>query len=193
MKKALILLTALSPVLLGCIPASEGEAAAPPKIRSVYDGTPAPRGDTMLRRTMMQTHNAARRDVGAAALSWDNTLARSAQIYADKLARTGRFEHDPDNTGPAAQGENLWMGTRNAFGYAEMAGGWVDERKMFKPGIFPDNSTTGRWSDVGHYTQIIWPTNTHMGCALASSRSNDYLVCRYSPGGNIVGRDPLKG
>jgi hypothetical protein len=32
-----------------------------------------------------------------------------------------------------------------------------------------------------------------MGCAMASNARNDYLVCRYSPAGNIVGRDPLKG
>ena len=36
--------------------------------------------------------------------------------------------------------------------------------------------------------QMIWPTTTHVGCALASNARSDYLVCRYSPAGNIDGR-----
>ena len=59
---------------------------------------------------------------------------------------------------------------------------------MFFPGIFPATSRTGNWIDVGHYTQMIWPTSQRIGCALASTRSTDYLVCRYSPAGNIDGR-----
>jgi hypothetical protein len=48
-------------------------------------------------------------------------------------------------------------------------------------------SRTGNWSDVGHYTQIVWPASQRVGCATASNRANDYLVCRYLPAGNIVG------
>jgi hypothetical protein len=35
---------------------------------------------------------------------------------------------------------------------------------------------------------MIWPTTTRVGCALASTPRTDYLVCRYSPAGNIDGR-----
>jgi hypothetical protein len=35
---------------------------------------------------------------------------------------------------------------------------------------------------------MIWPTTTRVGCALATNASTDYLVCRYSPAGNIDGR-----
>jgi hypothetical protein len=40
---------------------------------------------------------------------------------------------------------------------------------------------------VAHYTQIVWPTTQRVGCATASNRSSDYLVCRYLPTGNLVG------
>ena len=63
----------------------------------------------------------------------------------------------------------------------------VDERKYYWPGRFPYVSRTGNWSHVAHYTQIIWPAWRRVGCATASNRSNDYLVCRYLPAGNIVG------
>ncbi|WP_187107816.1 CAP domain-containing protein [Sphingomonas xanthus] len=151
------------------------------------DPRPAPRGERLLISAMLDGHNSARASYGVAALSWDPALARSAMVYARRLAASGRFEHDPANRGPAPQGENLFMGTRAAYSYAEMVGGWVNERRHYRPGPVPTNSRTGDFSAVGHYTQIIWPTTQRVGCATASSRSHDYLVCRYWPAGNVVG------
>ena len=53
------------------------------------------------------------------------------------------------------------------------------------PALF--DSRTGNVSHVGHYTQIVWPTSRRVGCATASNRSKDVLVCRYLPAGNVVG------
>ena len=125
--------------------------------------------------------------MASAPLAWDEGLARDAAVYAQRLARTGRFEHDPQAAGRPRQGENLFMGTRGAYSYGDMIGLLVDERRYFRPGRFPDVSRTGDWSHVGHYTQIIWPTSQRVGCATASNRANDYLVCRYLPAGNVVG------
>ena len=94
--------------------------------------------------------------------------------------------------GAAPQGENLWMGTRGAFTYAEMLQDWIAERRHFRPGRFPAVSRTGRPADVAHYTQMIWSRTTRVGCALAANRRNEYLVCRYSPAGNYLGQDPLQ-
>ena len=136
---------------------------------------------------MLNGHNRARANYRVAPLSWDEALSRDAQRYADFLARSGRFEHDPQNGRYPKQGENLFLGTRTAYRYQEMVRGWVDERKDFRPGRFPYVSRTGDWSAVGHYTQIVWPTTKRVGCATASNRTNDYLVCRYWPAGNVVG------
>lgn len=152
-----------------------------------WNGQPKPRGQALLRSAMIGGHNQARREYRVAPLAWDEGLARDAAVYAQRLARTNRFEHDPQVGRPVKQGENLWMGTKNAYSYAEMIGLLVDERRYYRPGRFPAVSRTGRWSDVGHYTQIIWPTSQRVGCATASNRANDYLVCRYWPAGNIVG------
>lgn len=151
----------------------------------------------MLRPEMMKSHNDARAQVGAAPLIWDDGLAQDAQIYANILADKDIFEHDPQNgkslkQKPFRQGENLWKGTSGFFSFAQMADGWVSEKKFFKNGVFPDNSNNGNWSDVGHYTQIIWPTTDRIGCAIAQNSRDDFLVCRYSPAGNIIGVDPLK-
>ncbi len=172
--------------------AAGADAARPPVIVERWrPGPPPERSAEALRTVMIAAHNAARRAVGVAPLAWDATLARHAAGWADRLARSGRFEHAPRVPGAAPQGENLWMGTRGAFSFAEMVGGWVGERRYFRRGRFPDVSRTGRTGDVGHYTQIIWSRTARVGCALAANRQSEYLVCRYSPAGNYLGEDPL--
>ena len=88
----------------------------------------------------------------------------------------------------AGEGENLWSGTAGYFAPEAMVGAFIAERRYFKAGVFPNVSTTGKWTDVGHYSQVIWPTTTELGCALAHNKARDYLVCRYSPPGNHFGR-----
>lgn len=80
------------------------------------------------------------------------------------------------------------MGTRGAYAIEAMVESWASERTRFRSGIFPNVSTTGNWQDVGHYTQMIWPGTTHIGCAVHRARRWDYLICRYAPRGNIDGR-----
>jgi hypothetical protein len=154
-----------------------------------WDGRPAPRGDALLKSVMLASQNRARAAFGCAPLVWSDALEASALAYARLLARENRFAHDAQQGAKVHQGENLWMGTRGAFDYATMAASWTDERKDFKPGRFPDNSRTGNWSVVGHYTQIVWPATTSVGCALASNAGDDFLVCRYLSAGNVVGID----
>lgn len=119
--------------------------------------------------------------------AWDSALEATATAYARQLARSGAFRHS-DRRARRGVGENLWTGTRGAFSPERMIGNWASERRWFRAGIFPNVSSTGRWSDVAHYTQVIWPTTTRVGCGLASGRGRDVLVCHYSPAGNIDGR-----
>jgi hypothetical protein len=136
---------------------------------------------------IIAAHNGERAAAGAPALVWDNDLGTAAAAYAQQMAFTGRFEHS-DRKARHGIGENLWMGTHGAYTIEAMVGAWASERRYFYPGIFPNNARTGNWIDVGHYTQMIWPTTQRVGCALASTARTDYLVCRYAPAGNIDGR-----
>nr|WP_255554765.1 CAP domain-containing protein [Sphingomicrobium sp. B8] len=139
---------------------------------------------------MVARHNEERARWGAAPLGWDDALAADAKAYATRLAVREEMVHDQSIRG--VQGENLWSGTRDAFGYEQMIQAMIDERAMFRPGLFPDVSTSGRWQDVAHYTQMIWPTTTRLGCATTRGLFREYLVCRYAPAGNIRGR-PVGG
>lgn len=153
---------------------------------------PVERGAAAFERAMIDGHNDARAAAGVPAVRWDARLAADAQIWADRIAVTGRFEHSPFGRGsdPAGEGENLWMGARGYFSYASMVDTWTREGRYFVDGLMPNLSTTGRWQDVGHYTQIIWRDTTRVGCALSSDDRNDYVVCRYSVPGNVLGRRP---
>ena len=89
--------------------------------------------------------------------------------------------------GMSREGENLWTGTRYAYAYTEMMGHWVAEKRDFINQPTPGFSRTGKFEDVAHYTQIVWRGSTQVGCAMSSNKTDDYLVCRYSPPGNVFG------
>ena len=99
----------------------------------------------------------------------------------------GRLVHSP-RAGRENQRENLWMGQQGRFQPEHMVAAWIDEKRLFLPGQFPNVSRTGNWYDVAHYTQMIWKTTTHVGCAIYRDGGWDYLICRYSPPGNRDGK-----
>ena len=141
---------------------------------------------TMFGMRVVAIHNQVRNAEGVGPLMWDRSLAAAADAYALQLATGGSWGHSP-NSMRDGQGENLWMGTRGAFSVDQMIGAWASERSMFRRGAFPQVSRTGNWSDVGHYTQMIWRGSVRVGCAVRSSPRFDYLVCRYGPSGNVMG------
>jgi hypothetical protein len=148
---------------------------------------PADRGEMLLRAAVLASHNMARAQFGVPAMGWSDQLAADALGYARTMASTGIYGHDQTPGRRKTSGENLWRGQRGVFSYDVMVGGMTDEARYFRPGVFPDISRTGEWRDVAHYTQIVWPATTQVGCGLASSATTDYLVCRYSPTGNKDG------
>lgn len=156
-------------------------AAPPPTVRPL-----ASQGQGDWRAIWLAGHNRERSAYGSAPLAWDVRLAREAQTYARILASEGRLRHSSKAERPG-QGENLWLGTRGAYAPQVMVGTWADEKRDFRHGVFPNVSRRGDWRLVGHYTAMIWPTTTHVGCGLASSARWDVLVCRYSPSGNRDG------
>lgn len=171
---ALALLCVAAPVVAATLPSPNWPA-------------PADRGDVLLRNTVLSAHNRARADFGVAALTWNDELAAGAMAHAQYMAATGIYGHDQTPGRRKKAGENLWRGQRGVFSYDVMIGVMVEESRHFRAGAFPDNSVNGDWHAVAHYTQIVWPTTTEVGCALASSATTDYFVCRYAPTGNKDG------
>lgn len=141
---------------------------------------------TAFKATIVAVHNEERAKVGSPPLRWDEDLAGDAAVWADRLASSGSFEHDPSND---EQGENLWMGTKGYFSLGDMIDGWVEEKALLR--------RMRSWEDdyhkVGHYTQMVWKDTRSVGCAVSRNRSDEFLVCRYDPAGNVMGESPFMG
>ena len=137
-------------------------------------------------KRLLRAHNDERARAGVVPLQWDAKLAVDAKEWADHLARRGKLEHATYEQRKKA-GENLWMGSAGYYSAETMIGGFIDEKKHFQSGKFPDVSRTGKWQDVAHYTQLIWHDTRQVGCAVSRDRVNDFLVCRYFPVGNWIG------
>lgn len=158
-----------------CAPAPAPIRHAAPRLQPVTIAAP-----------LLAAHNRERASFGSPPMVWDPAVAASATAHAAQLARLGRLRHSPRTVRPG-QGENLWIGTRGAFGVDTMARDWASERRFFRSGRFPATSRSGNWADAGHYTQMVWPTTQRLGCGLARSAQWDVLVCRYWPAGNVDG------
>ncbi|MDP9415100.1 MAG: CAP domain-containing protein [Pseudomonadota bacterium] len=164
--------------------------------RAVTTPVESPRGQeapllpehlTGLASLLLELHNRERSEVSAPPLVWDDRLAAAAAAYGPLLAREAALVHAPAALRPG-QGENLWMGTRNRYSLPSMFDGWAREKRLFRAGVFPGVSRTGRWTDVAHYTQIVWRGTARVGCAIHRAAEWDYLICRYTPPGNVRGQ-----
>jgi hypothetical protein len=137
---------------------------------------------------LLEAHNEQRAAVGAPPLQWDATLAAHAASYGPVLASIRHLVHSPRADRPGER-ENLAMAWHGTMSPEQLVAMWSNERALLEPGsyLFPGASRTGNWEDIAHYTQMVWPTTTHVGCAIYSA-DWDYLICRYSPPGNKDGK-----
>ena len=136
----------------------------------------------------MRVHNRFRADVGAPPLTWSDDLARHAARYARQLAtRQCQLRHDR-----SSQGENLYavwgspqLLPQQPLEDASLA--WGDEITDYHG----QPVGQGRFSDYGHYTQMIWKDTREVGLASARGRNGCIVVvARYLPAGNVIGRRP---
>ena len=150
---------------------------------------PAPQGATgEIAERILAAHNRERAAVGAPPLQWDATLAEHAASYGPVLASLRHLVHSPRESRPDER-ENLAMAWHGTLSPEDLVAMWSRERQLLEPGsyLFPGASRTGKWEDIAHYTQMVWPTTTRVGCAIYSA-DWDYLICRYSPPGNKDGK-----
>lgn len=170
-------------LLSACGPQSHVQSAT--TVRSA--SAPAPDNRTEFAARLLTAHNEARAERGLPPLRWSPQLAEAGRPWARTIAGDGKLRHSAKDTRPG-QGENIWMGTARFYSLEHMMSRFLDEERQFRPGVFPQVFTRGKWQEVAHYTQIIWPSTTEVGCVLESASGRDALVCRYSPPGNITGQ-----
>jgi hypothetical protein len=135
----------------------------------------------------LTAHNAERARLNLPPLAWNCRLEHEAGQWAESLSQRGTLEHASADVRKGS-GENLWMGTAGHWSVEAMVGRFIEERAHYQHGRFPEVSRTGNWTDVGHYSQIVWRDTREVGCAVVQGADKEVLVCRYFPAGNIMGR-----
>ncbi|MES2147298.1 MAG: CAP domain-containing protein [Pseudomonadota bacterium] len=131
-----------------------------------------------------RAHNKERALLGYQPLRWNAALEMSATLRAQQLAHIQQLIHAP-REGRGIERENL-LSAPIGWSPEQMMDRWISEKRYFHPGTFPE-VCSGDWSQCVHYTQMIWRTTTDIGCGIAPGGGFNWLVCRYSPGGNKDG------
>lgn len=128
-------------------------------------------------------------------LTYNMDLEKVAQVYADVLAKSGKFEHDISNNRLNGYGENLYAHSdHRALTVADAMPHWYDEEKPLynyaDGSCSEDYYENGKKISCGHYTQVIWQDTREVGCAtskyLTGEMNGGYVyVCKYKDAGNI--------
>lgn len=130
--------------------------------------------DQSFAKAILDAHNTDRAAHGVGPLSWSNSAYAYAKNNADNYDCSGVLTH---THGPF--GENLAAGFANGPAAVKA---WYDEGQTY------DYTTHNEYS---HFTQVVWKGSTMVGCAYKDCRSQgwgNYIVCEYSPAGNVVGQ-----
>ena len=170
--------TAVAPKLCPC---PEPQTTTPPP-------RPAPQQPKLDKTSsrILEIHNQERFAVQVPPLRWNFQLQQDATGWAQQLSQTGQLIHAP-REGRGIERENLGRGRIGWSADQIIRSEWVNEKPHFHAGVFP-SICAGDWSQCAHYSQIIWPTTTDIGCGMATGSGFEWLVCRYSPGGNKPGK-----
>ncbi|XP_053688538.1 Golgi-associated plant pathogenesis-related protein 1-like [Sabethes cyaneus] len=130
---------------------------------------------------VLEEHNRLRARHSAAPLRLNASMSQYAQEWANNLASRNTMQHRSNNR----YGENLYA----SFGKSEITGeeavrSWYDEIKYYRFG----QSNPGNFSQVGHFTQLVWKGSQQLGVGKARNGNNIYVVCNYDPPGNYSGQ-----
>lgn len=162
-----------------------------------------------LRNTSLTKHNEYRNLHGSPTLVLDDDLNKSAQEYAEKLAKMNEgvstkkryFQHSKnrnedvgENLAYYATSDSNKVNTENILNKSVKL--WYDEIEDYNFKNPELSLSSGK--KVGHFTQLVWKETTKVGCGAAKtnmkmkdSEDNDveaigvFVVCHYSPQGNI--------
>ncbi|CAL9165425.1 unnamed protein product [Musa hybrid cultivar] len=130
-------------------------------------------------------HNSARAAVGVGPVSWDDDIASYAQKFANKRVADCQLVH---SGGP--YGENLFWATGGAYTLTDAVNDWIAEKQYYD---YESNSCADG-QVCRHYTQVVWQNTTAIGCGwtLCSDGNAIFILCDYSPAGNLVGQRPYE-
>jgi len=136
-------------------------------------------------QSLLNKHNELRALHGAPPLVWDANLKAHAQAQADWCQENNTLGHGnqgEDNV----EGQNCFMSSPPAKG-PRVVEDWYSEIVDFN--WDEPSCTQGKTGQpVGHFTQVVWKSSTHVGAA--RSADGMWVAANYLPGGNMMGEEP---
>ncbi|MFM9903578.1 MAG: CAP family protein [Pyrinomonadaceae bacterium] len=137
---------------------------------------------------LLVEHNALRLKYNVPPLVWDDAIASSAQAWAERIALSGKTP--PEYRNSESLGENIDWGSSGEFTAQFLVNRWGNEVSKYDL----DTHTCTPENACFHFTQIVWSKTTKLGCgkAATSDGKTDFVVCHYSPIGNIRGQKPFQ-
>ncbi|XP_071801939.1 uncharacterized protein [Asterias amurensis] len=130
----------------------------------------------------LSVHNEHRSKHGVDSLRMSADLCKSAQDWAEHLAKNDLFEHSKGTD----IGENVAMhysSATTAYSGKQAADQWYSELSKY------DFNKPGFTSGTGHFTQMVWKGSREFGIGKAVTKGGKVMVVgQYRPPGNIVGR-----
>lgn len=189
MKKSILCLLTIAGAIYAAAFLNVKPAAANEEIsfaRIAGDPVPTP-ADPVWTAQLLAEHNALRQKYNVPPLVWDNTVASSAQAWAERIALSGLTP--PEHRDSETIGENIVWGQAGAFDPQFLVDRWgreVSKYDLATNKCTPENACL-------HFTQVVWSKTTKLGCgkATTSDGKTDFVVCDYSPTGNIRGQVPF--
>ena len=147
---------------------------------------------------IVNAHNEARSAHGSPSLQFDPELAKNSQKHAEYLASICSMEHSTQKTITLSNGnvikfgENLYgSGSNNILPDIPNDAAALKATKSWYSEIC-DYKSGAAFSDIGHYTQLLWTDTTHIGAGYAKCpyKKNGlywyYVVAQYNPPGNYT-------
>ena len=154
-------------------------------------------------KVVVDRHNTLRALEGASnmeLMSWNDSLAELVATWSEGCLYKHPTKKHSEYTGI---GQNLYAATTPGpvnLTFAIQL--WYDE----KPDYTYETTKCVDEKKCGHYTAIVWASTTHVGCAhhvcnplkesrfAKGSKPTKFVVCNYSPMGNVKDQKPyLKG
>ena len=140
-------------------------------------------------QTIVYHHNLHRKNHSAPDIAWDASLASSASTIAAKCV----FKHNVHIDG-GGYGQNIAAGTAPEDISKVITDEFYNAEVNWFSGLYGQANPTTNFEHWGHFSQLVWKTSTHVGCAthycsngLADTGAHVdpyFTVCNYKNPGN---------